>query len=181
MKYIFLLVFFLPYVPANAQQPSPAVAYPIFPSEISPQGNDSARIRSLEEQVHTLVEQVTLLRAEMESMRHATAPVAPKANQTLLAAAHLEPGMILTAANPPAGPPPPPVEPVSAEPAQVAQTQTYGGATSNAKLLNPDISLIGDFIGTAGHNDISPSKSLEMHESDVGMQAIVDPYARADH
>ena len=65
-------------------------------------------------------------------------------------------------------------------PAQLAQTQTYGGATSNAKLLNPDISLIGDFIGTAGRNTISPSRSLELHESEVGMQAIIDPYARAD-
>jgi hypothetical protein len=60
------------------------------------------------------------------------------------------------------------------------QTQTYGGATSNAKLLNPDISLIGDFIGTAGHNEVSPSRSLELHESEIGMQAIIDPYARAD-
>jgi hypothetical protein len=63
---------------------------------------------------------------------------------------------------------------------QIAQTQSYGGATSNAKLLNPDISLIGDFIGTAGRNTISPSRSLELHESEVGMQAIIDPYARAD-
>jgi hypothetical protein len=62
----------------------------------------------------------------------------------------------------------------------MAQTQTYGGATSNAKLLNPDISLIGDFIGTAGRNTVSPSRSLELHESEVGLQAIIDPYARAD-
>src|SRR5712691_1954156 len=70
-------------------------------------------------------------------------------------------------------------DPAPASP-QVAQTQTYGGATSNAKLLNPDISLIGDFIGTAGRNTISPSRSLELHESEIGMQAIIDPYARAD-
>jgi len=40
--------------------------------------------------------------------------------------------------------------------------------------------LIGDFIGTAGRNTISPSRSLELHESEVGLQAIIDPYARAD-
>src|SRR5437762_5839431 len=61
-------------------------------------------------------------------------------------------------------------EPVPA--AQVAQTQTYGGATSNAKLLNPDISLIGDFIGTAGRNTVSPSRSLELHESEVGKTVL---------
>ncbi len=64
--------------------------------------------------------------------------------------------------------------------AQVTQTQTFGGASGNAKLLNPDISLIGDFIGTAGRNTVSPSRSLELHESEVGLQAIIDPYARAD-
>jgi hypothetical protein len=40
--------------------------------------------------------------------------------------------------------------------------------------------LIGDFIGTAGRNTVSPSRSLELHESEVGLQAIIDPYARAD-
>src|SRR4029077_593037 len=80
--------------------------------------------------------------------------------------------------------PPDPVAPAqtvqSMQTPAPTQVQTYGGATSNAKLLNPDISLIGDFIGTAGHNDVSPGRSLELHESEVGLQAIIDPYARAD-
>jgi hypothetical protein len=63
---------------------------------------------------------------------------------------------------------------------QSTQSQTFGGATGNARLLNPDISLIGDFIGTAGHNDVAPSPALELHESELGVQAIIDPYARAD-
>src|SRR5262249_24055173 len=95
----------------------------------------------------------------------------------LLASSHMEPGALAATTTSPAVPMAP--EPAPASP-QVAQTQTYGGATSNAKLLNPDISLIGDFIGTAGRNTISPSRSLELHESEVGMQAIIDPYARAD-
>jgi len=40
--------------------------------------------------------------------------------------------------------------------------------------------MIGDFIGTAGHNPVAPGRALELHESEVGMQAIIDPYARAD-
>jgi hypothetical protein len=40
--------------------------------------------------------------------------------------------------------------------------------------------MIGDFIGTAGHNTVAPGKALELHESEVGMQAIIDPYSRAD-
>jgi hypothetical protein len=46
--------------------------------------------------------------------------------------------------------------------------------------LNPDISVIGDFIGVAGRNPVQPSPSLQMHESEVGFQAILDPYARGD-
>ncbi len=53
-----------------------------------------------------------------------------------------------------------------------------GGAAS--KALNPDISVIGDFIAGAGHNPLNPTPSFQMHESEVGLQAIVDPYARAD-
>ena len=49
-----------------------------------------------------------------------------------------------------------------------------------AKVFNPDISVIGDFLGTAGRNPERPGPALEMHESEVGLQAIVDPYARAD-
>jgi hypothetical protein len=100
----------------------------------------------------------------------------------LLASSQVGPGILPSS--------PAPSEPVAEAP-QIPQTQStggtqmqnpagLGGATSNAKLLNPDISLIGDFIGTAGRNTVSPSRSLELHESEVGMQAIIDPYARAD-
>ncbi len=49
-----------------------------------------------------------------------------------------------------------------------------------AKALNPDISLIGNFIGSAGRNPVAGIPSMEMRESELGVQAVVDPYARAD-
>ena len=116
-------------------------------------------------------------------MRQTQAPAIPVTTQVLLTAAHVEPGMLAaTSTNvaPSSPQPAPAAAPTAPAPPQVAQTQTFGGASSNAKLLNPDISLIGDFIGTAGHNNVAPGKSLELHESEVGMQAIIDPYARAD-
>ncbi|HEY1272119.1 MAG TPA: hypothetical protein VGF08_09050 [Terriglobales bacterium] len=74
---------------------------------------------------------------------------------------------------------PPPAMPVSS--ASGTQPVTLGGAGgSAAKALNPDISVIGDFISVAGHNPISPSPSFQMHESELGLQAIIDPYARGD-
>ena len=62
----------------------------------------------------------------------------------------------------------------------------YGGSSAAAKALNPDISVIGDFVGAAGGNSapplatLQPFPSLQMHESEVGFQAIIDPYARGD-
>jgi len=53
-----------------------------------------------------------------------------------------------------------------------------GGAA--AKAMNPDISLNGDFLGAAGHNDVRPVPSLEMHEAEVGVQSVIDPYCRGD-
>jgi hypothetical protein len=63
----------------------------------------------------------------------------------------------------------------------VAAPVSLGGAGgSAAKALNPDISMIGDFVAFAGGNSIRPSPSLQMHESELGVQAIIDPYARGD-
>jgi hypothetical protein len=147
-----------PPAPPNAPAPEPAAA-----------SAADARMKTLEDQVRTLAEEVALLRGELHALRGAKSPEPQAQEHVLLTSTHIEPGML-------------PVVPAAPEPAspQAAQTQTFGGATSNAKLLNPDISLIGDFVGTAGRNVVSPSRSLEMHESEVGMQAIIDPYARAD-
>jgi hypothetical protein len=56
----------------------------------------------------------------------------------------------------------------------------YGNAAGASKVFNPDMAVIGDFLGAAGKNAVNPSPSLEMHESEASFQAIVDPYARGD-
>jgi hypothetical protein len=57
---------------------------------------------------------------------------------------------------------------------------TTGAAVSGAKVFNPDMAVIGDFLGAAGRNTVNPSRALELHESEAAFQAVVDPYARAD-
>jgi hypothetical protein len=159
---------------ASAQQappPEPKKDVPAAPSSVV--ASEEARMKTLEDQVRTLAEQVTLLRGELKAMREARS-VEPRSEEPiLLTASHVTPG-ILAPSTPPAAASPDPAKP------QATQTQIFGGASSNAKLLNPDISLIGDFIGAVGRNTVSPSPSLEMHETEVGLQAIIDPYARAD-
>jgi len=56
----------------------------------------------------------------------------------------------------------------------------YSNATAESKVFNPDIAVIGDFLGAAGSNKVNPDPAMQMHESEVAFQAIVDPYARAD-
>jgi hypothetical protein len=82
---------------------------------------------------------------------------------------------------------PAPQMPVSAVTSTAEQTLTLGGAGgSAAKALNPDISVIGDFIGATGTGAVPalaqqrPFPSMQMHESEIGLQAIIDPYARGD-
>ena len=107
----------------------------------------------------------------------------------------------LQAAQPPAGQPATP-----APPAQTAEVPAgaagaggpggalpvygvSGGAAANSKVFNPDMAVIGDFLGAAGNNPVQPDpfslggnhpNPLEMHESEASFQAVVDPYARAD-
>ena len=136
---------------AGAQQ-APTAAQPAASS-------DAAKIKSLEERVAALEGQISALTAAITANSGAQAAATPSPTQ---AAAPAEP------------------------PAQASTTPdtqgapSIGGATGQAKALNPDISAIGDFIGDAGHNPFSAYRSIEMHEAEIAVQAVVDPYARAD-
>src|SRR4030095_5893595 len=56
----------------------------------------------------------------------------------------------------------------------------YGAGTAASKVFNPDMAVIGDFLGAGGRNTVNPDPALQMHESEASFQAIVDPYAPAD-
>jgi len=139
----------------------------------STQSESDARIQALEMQLRSLADTVTALQGELRELRKASMSAPAIAGRAVMTSSDMAPTAppVAAATSSPS---------VAAQAPQTTQTQTFGGASSNAKLLNPDISLIGDFIGTAGHNNVAPSRSLELHESELGIQAIIDPYARAD-
>jgi hypothetical protein len=56
----------------------------------------------------------------------------------------------------------------------------YGNQSALSKIFNPDIAVIGNFLGAAGENDVNPAPAFEMNEVEATFQAVVDPYARAD-
>jgi hypothetical protein len=111
------------------------------------------RIKSLEAQLQEVKGQQAALTAALTAQPSAPAqpPAAPQAGSAVAAGA---------------GQSPPP---------------TLGGAGgAAAKALNPDISAIGDFLGAAGYGAHRGTPALEMHETEIGFQEIIDPYARAD-
>jgi hypothetical protein len=55
----------------------------------------------------------------------------------------------------------------------------YGNPAAS-KVFNPDMAVIGNFLGATGHNEVEPLPALQLSESEVSLQAVVDPYARAD-
>ena len=102
--------------------------------------------------------------AEVERLRSELAAIREQYDARLAA---LESRLAaLAAATPPSQEPPP--APVAAAPA------------AGAKVFNPDIAVIGNFLGAAGHNPNSSQPTLGLDEVETSFQAIVDPYARAD-
>jgi hypothetical protein len=61
-----------------------------------------------------------------------------------------------------------------------ATLPAYGGGTASSKVFNPDMAAIGNFVGAAGKSPGGGEPSLNMQESELSFQAVVDPYARAD-
>lgn len=115
---------------------------------------------ALLQKVRELEDRVIALEGQLRLMKSVPTPASPVPATTAP-----EPLAVVTAA--PGG--------------ESTQGGILGGAGgSAAKALNPDISAIGDFIAVAGHNTVDPSPSLQMHESELGFQAIIDPYARGD-
>jgi len=145
-------------LPLLAQQPG-------APAQTgAPAGEDTAallqHIRDLEDRVIALEGKVRLLQSAQAQPAMAAAPTPPSAPA---------PSEIPAA--------------VTSAPPEVA---TGGAGGAAAKALNPDVSVIGDFIGSAGGNAATafapqqPFPAMQMHESEIGLQAIIDPYARGD-
>ncbi|MGH9862280.1 MAG: hypothetical protein ACRD35_02535 [Candidatus Acidiferrales bacterium] len=124
-------------------------------AEDQPADDLLARLKALEERVQQL-------EAELAALKNAPTPSG--------AAAGAPPPAVAAAPAPPGAPGTP-----------SGTLPVYGGgSTALSKVFNPDIGVIGNFIGAAGSNSVNPFPSLSMAESEVSFQAVVDPYARAD-
>jgi hypothetical protein len=116
------------------------------------------RMRAMEERIKALEAEVQSLKGAQTAA--SPAPPAAAATPEAVAAA--------------------PAAPAPQETAAAPQPQLGGVGVAASKALNPDISVIGDFVGGIGNAMNRPTPSLEMHESELGLQEVIDPYARAD-
>lgn len=64
--------------------------------------------------------------------------------------------------------------------ALLADGRARAQAPQTGNVFNPNISVIGNVLMFAGHNPVDSQPSFRLKESEVGLQAIVDPYAKAD-
>jgi hypothetical protein len=131
--------------------------------QTAPAAGSSGDTAALEQKIRDLEDRLVMLEGQVRQLKAQGAP-APSQN---------------AAAAPPSEPAPQNQAPA---PQAVAQDNVrLGGAGGAAgKALNPDVSVIGDFIGAAGHNPLNPTPAWQMHESEIGLQAVIDPYARGD-
>jgi hypothetical protein len=120
-------------------------------------------------------DEVARLREELQQLRRSM--VAIEARLDALQAA--PPAPAISAPVLPAPVLPAPALPAPAATDAVAATPNPQAA-AGSKVFNPDIAVIGDFLGAAGKSPGGGEPSLEMHESEASFQAVVDPYARAD-
>ena len=137
------------------------------PARASAQGQDSPQ---------ALRQQIDRLRADFEAMQ--------QEYRDRLSALEAALAAVQTPAPPqpaPAAPPPPTASPglQGADAATLAGLQPQGSASAS-KVFNPDMAVIGNFVGAAGRNPIAPEPAMQVREAEASFQAIVDPYARAD-
>jgi hypothetical protein len=117
------------------------------------------------------------LRQEIEQLRREFDEIKDQYGSRLAA---LEAKLTATPAGPvaAAAPTPQPQElPPAAPPSPSTVTQAPGAASN---VFNPSTTVIGNFLGATGRNAVNPEPALQMPESEISFQAVVDPYARAD-
>ncbi len=158
--------------PARAQTPAPSPA-PAPAAQASPSDVDALR-----QELETLKREYEGRIADLERRLTALGPPAQAPETGTPAPAPMPP------------PPPPPAEAAPAPspdqagaataPAAPPVLQPDGRPVPSGKPFNPDIAVIGNFLGATGTNHVEDTPALQLSEAEASFQAIIDPYARGD-
>lgn len=145
------------------------------------QASSDDRIQQLEQKLNELLRQANALQAELQQLKGNSSTATPPADDLL----NVE--VVPPAATRPAASTASVAD--SAEQPQTAMTdvQTIENQTSPgaSKVFNPDMSVVGNFLGKVGqHNRYEfggeePRRSMQFDEAEIALEAFVDPYAKA--
>jgi hypothetical protein len=159
---------------APPQQPAPAPAAAAQPADPQQIREELDRLRQEFEAIRdSYGARLAALEAKLGTATPNAAPAPPAAAAAAPvteAPAPPQPPAAVTGATEPT------VAQTPQEPA--AQLPSYNPAAS--KVFNPDMAVIGNFLGAVGKNDVNPTPALRLDEAEATFQAVVDPYARAD-
>lgn len=146
-------------------------AAPLFAQQ--PPANIDDRVKQLEQRLDTLNQQMTAIRQELDALK-SQSPAAPAAAEDLT--------KVDVAATPVATDTATQTAPALTDVTTVNNASDPGAS----KVFNPDISVIGNFLGKAGQpnpfefgpDDIRQPMNLD--ETEMSLQAFIDPYAKAN-
>ncbi|PYQ57531.1 MAG: hypothetical protein DMF58_18085 [Acidobacteria bacterium] len=157
-RLVFLLISFAVVTPLAAQQ------------------TIEQRVQQLEKRLDDLSRQMTEVRQQIDQLKNVPPPAA--ATEDLTKIETVQPTAATSEQTPTQAPPPNALTDVQT----INNVQTPGAS----KVFNPDISVIGNFLGKAGQvnpyefgrADMRPTFQLD--EAEVAFQAFIDPYAKAN-
>jgi hypothetical protein len=154
--------------PASVERPETSVNAPQLRAEIERLRNEIDQLlRQYDARLQTLAQQLEKLGSQ-----EAGKPGSPEAGE---AEAPKGPEGSAGSTGQQTQVPPPTEQP---PPDQPQPQQSPAGLSS--KVFNPDMSVIGNFVGVAGKNEFNVDPAMQLTEVEAAFQAIVDPYARAD-
>ena len=156
----------LPAVPLVAQTPEAAPTPQTAAPSPDPVADLRAQLDALKAEYERRIAEIEKRLAELQAAQGQT-----PAPEPVTAEATPPPAPAPTAEAPPA---------IAATPPAEAPATGSAGASQTSNYFNPSISVIGNFLTVAGHNQTENLPVADLRESELGIQAIVDPYARAD-
>jgi hypothetical protein len=175
-------------VPAAAAADPQAPASPAALSAPATPEDIAALRRQIEALRQEYDRRLAALEQRLEQLAGAAAaappasPAAPSPGAAAAAPVPAAPTAPTPAAETAAATPAPATAPAPAEAPAVgpAEAPSPGAPSQTSNYFNPSVSAIGNFLGVGGQNHVVTLPAAELRESELGLQAIVDPYARAD-
>lgn len=138
----------------------------------------ATRLQELQAKLDQLTQQTAEIQKQIDELR-TLVPPAPTPRAEVAPAddlSTLQPIEAPGTAADPTTPEPPPPDTATLDAAPVQNASSSGAS----KALNPDISINGNFVGHAGNpSPLEERKAFSLDETEIGLEAFVDPYAKA--